>query len=74
MTPNNKQVKVYYDPKAKKLTVWFGGEQDDYIAEPTGKDFLLLKDKSGEIIGINKLNYVVPEKERLLFAFEIVSV
>ena len=67
------QVKVFYDQTGNTLTVWFGNPQDEYVAEETGDEVILMKDKSGRVIGFEKLNFSVPAPEQLRFAFEAVS-
>ena len=54
------QVKVYYDQTGNTLTVWFGNSKDEYVAEETGDEIVLMKDKSGQVIGFEKLNFLVP--------------
>ncbi len=51
------QVKLYYDKVGNTLTVWFGDSQDEYICEETGNEVVLMKNKSGQVIGFEKLNY-----------------
>jgi uncharacterized protein YuzE len=67
------QVKVYYDQVGNTLTVWFGDPHDEYVAEETGEEIILMKDKSGAVIGFEKLNYVIPQPARLQVAFETVA-
>jgi uncharacterized protein YuzE len=67
------QVKVYYDQVGNTLTVWFGNSQDEYVAEETGDEIVLMKDKSGQVIGFEKLNFLVPHPEHLQVAFETVA-
>ena len=67
------QVKVYYDQAGNTLTVWFGNPQDEYIAEETGDEIILMKDKSGQVIGFEKLNYSIPKPAHLNIAFETVA-
>jgi len=67
------QVKVYYDQEGNTLTVWFGNPADEYIAEETGEEVILMKDKTGSVIGFEKLNFRVPESTRLNVAFETVT-
>lgn len=52
------EVKVYYDRTGNTLTVWFGNPQDEYICEETGDEVVLMKDKSGRVIGFEKLNFL----------------
>jgi len=53
-------VKVYYDPIGETLTVWFGNPDDEYICEETREEVILMKDRAGNVIGFEKLNYRLP--------------
>ncbi|MCX7839707.1 MAG: DUF2283 domain-containing protein [Anaerolineae bacterium] len=66
------QVKVYYDQAGKTLTVWFGDPQDEYVCEETGDEVILMKDKSGRVIGFEKLNYSISQPAHFQVAFETV--
>ncbi|MBT3605312.1 MAG: DUF2283 domain-containing protein [Candidatus Latescibacteria bacterium] len=68
------QVKVYYDKVGNTLTVWFGDSQNEYVCEETGDEIILMKDKSGEVIGFEKLNYSLTGAESLNVAFEALAV
>ena len=68
------QVKVFYDQAGNTLTVWFGNPQEEYICEETGEEVILMKDKSGQVIGFEKLNFSVSKPEPLRVAFETVTV
>lgn len=52
------KVKVYYDREGNTLTVWFGDSTEEYICEETGDEVILMKDKSGNVLGFEKLNYM----------------
>ena len=67
------QVKVYYDQAVNSLTVWFGNPKDEYVCEETGDEVILMKDKSGQVIGFEKLNFLVPKPSHLQVAFETVA-
>ena len=67
------QVKVYFDQVGNTLTVWFSDPQDEYICEETGEEVILMKDKDGQVIGFEKLNYVLPKSERMHVAFETMT-
>jgi len=67
------QVKVFYDRAGSTLTVWFGDPQKEYICEETGDEVILMKDRTGRVIGFEKLNFSVPAPEQLRVAFETVS-
>ena len=64
------QVKVYYDREGNTLTVWFGNPQDEAVCEETGDEVILMKDKSGRVIGFEKLNFSAAKAESLRVAFE----
>jgi uncharacterized protein YuzE len=64
------EVKVYYDTVGNTLTVWFGNPQDEYICEETGDEVILMKDNQGQVIGFEKLNYILPSATNLKVSFE----
>ena len=64
------EVKVLYDREGKTLTVWFTEARDEYVCEETGDEVVLIKDKSGRVIGFEKLNFSVAEQENLRVALE----
>ena len=68
------QVKLFYDREGNTLTVWFDNPQDEYICEETGDEVVLMKDKSGRVIGFEKLNYSISKSEQLRVAFETFAV
>lgn len=67
------EVKVYYDHEGNTLTVWFGDPQEEYIAEETGAEVVLMKDKQGKVIGFEKLNFSNLDVSPLRVAFETVA-
>ena len=67
------QVKVFYDPEGNTLTVWFGNPDDESVCEETGEEVILMKDKSGKVIGFEKLNFSIPKPASLRVAFETVA-
>ena len=68
------QVKVFYDKEGNTLTVWFSDPKEEYVCEETGEEVVLIKDKSGRVIGFEKLNYSLSEAEKLHIAFETIAV
>lgn len=50
-------VKIYYDEAGKTLTVWFDDPEQEYVAEETEEEIILIKDRSGQVIGFERLNY-----------------
>ncbi len=67
------EIKVIHDQHGNTLTVWFGNPQDEVVAEETGDEVILMKDKDGNVIGFEKLNYVLPASTRLNVVFETVA-
>jgi len=55
------------------LTVWFGDPNEEYICEETGDEVILMKNKSGVVIGFEKLNYSLQESANLRFFFETLA-
>ena len=67
------QVKVYYDRTGQTLTVWFDDPQEEYVCEETGEEVILMKDKTGKVIGFEKLHFSLPQQEQLQVAFESID-
>ena len=67
------QVKVFYDEIGNTLTVWFGEPQEEHTCEETGDEVILMKNKSGKVIGFEKLNFVPARPKHLQVAFETVA-
>lgn len=68
------QVKVYYDREGNTLTVWFDDPANEYVAEETGEEIVLMKDKDGKVIGFEKLNFTAQTVDAMKVAFETVTV
>lgn len=66
-------VKVYYDRMGNTLTVWFDDPAKEHEAEETGDEVILMKDKWDNVIGFEKLNFVVNQPEPVRIAFETVA-
>ena len=66
-------VKVYHDKVGNTLTVWFGEPTAEYICEETAAEVILMKDRAGQVIGFEKLNYSVSDPENVQFSFETVT-
>ena len=67
------QVKVFYDETGNTLTVWFGNPQEEHVCEETGEEVVLMKDKTGKVIGFERLNFVIAKPKHLQVAFETVA-
>jgi hypothetical protein len=57
------KVRVYYDRTGNTLTVWFDNPQQEYICEEVGDDVVLMKDRAGRVIGLERLNYLSREQQ-----------
>jgi len=64
------EVKVFYDRTGNSLTVWFGNPEDEFEAEETGDEVILMKDKRGRVIGVEKLNFQPSQDDLMRMAFE----
>jgi hypothetical protein len=67
------EVKVYFDRIGNTLTVWFGDPQEEHVCEETGEEVILMKDKNGRVIGFERLNYTIGERESLKIALETLN-
>ncbi|WP_417914741.1 DUF2283 domain-containing protein [Candidatus Electronema sp. JM] len=43
------------------------------MAEETGEEVILMKDREGRVIGFEKLNFKTAESERVQVAFEVLA-
>jgi hypothetical protein len=64
---------VFYDRISNTLNAWFGDPQDEYIAEETGDEVILMKDRDCRVIGFEKLNFTAATLGQLRISFETVS-
>lgn len=64
------QVKVFHDRVGNTLTVWFGDPEAEVEVEETGDEVVLIKDKNGQVIGFEKLNFLSISTEPIRVAFE----
>ena len=68
------KIKVYYDREGNTLTVWFGDPIDEYLCEETGDEVILMKDKTGRVLGFEKLNYLAETATDRNIVFETAMV
>jgi hypothetical protein len=64
------EASVLYDCEGQTLTVWFSDRRQEYVCEEAGDEVVLMKDSTGRVIGFEKLNFSVPETDRLRVAVE----
>jgi Protein of unknown function (DUF2283) len=67
------QVKIVHDRTGNTLTVWFRNPQEECVCEETGEEVILMKDRTGRVIGFEKLNFSESTLDQLQISFEIVS-
>lgn len=53
-----KAIKIHYDSFGNTLNVWFDNPEKEFISEETGDEVILNKDKKGNVIGFEKLNFL----------------
>ena len=51
-------MKIHYDRKGNTLNVWFDDPKKEHMCEETGEEVILVKDRSGKVIGFEKLNFL----------------
>lgn len=51
-----KPIKLTFDRAGNTLNVWFDDPSKEYVAEETSDEVVLIKDKSGRLIGFEVLN------------------
>lgn len=67
------KVKVFHDRLGNTLVVWFGEPQDEYEVEETGDEVILMKDKTGRVIGFEKLNFNYDNSDMTQVNFETIT-
>ncbi len=50
-------VKIYCDAVGNTLTIWFGDPADEDVSTQVEDGLIVMKDKSGRPIGIEKLSF-----------------
>ena len=58
-------LKVYYDADGKTLTVWFDDPINEFVAEETGEEVIIIKDRNNKVIGFERLNFVLESGQTL---------
>ncbi len=66
------QVKVFYDATGNTLTVWFGNPADEDVSTMVEDDLIVMKDKAGRVIGIEKL-FFAAQPGTLRVQFETIA-
>ena len=68
------EVKLYYDRLGSTLIVWFDDPQKEAICEEFDEDTVLMKDKDGRVIGVERMNFRTVDSKPLRWAFEEAAV
>ena len=55
------KIKIYYDKKGHTISLWFDDPKKEVISEEVGDGTIISKDKSGRVIGFEKLYVELPE-------------
>ena len=56
-------IKIYYDAEGQTMTVWFDDPEKEHVAEETGDEVILIKDKEGRVIGFERLHVTLDARE-----------
>ena len=68
------RVKVYHDRQGNTLTVWLDDPQKEDVCEETGDGVILMKDRTGRVIGFEKLGFLAEGENPLEVGFESIGV
>ncbi len=55
---------VYFDRQGNTLSVWFDDPKKESACEETDDDIVLVKDRSGRVIGFERLNFLSPKQHQ----------
>jgi uncharacterized protein YuzE len=58
------KLRVYYDRKGNTLSVWFADPRKEHVCEEADDDVVLVKDRRGQIIGLERLNVLSPKQQK----------
>lgn len=61
------KLKIFYDVKGRTLSVWFDDPKKELVSEEVGDGIILSKDKTGEVIGFEKLYVKLPRRKNSKF-------
>jgi len=50
-------VTLFHDREGQTLTVWFGDQSQEFTCEETGRDVVLIKNRAGQVIGLERLHF-----------------
>jgi hypothetical protein len=64
------EINVFYDREGKTLTVWFAERRQEYVCEEASDGVVLMKDRDGRVIGLEKRYFSVPDSDSLRVVLE----
>ena len=66
---------IVFNKEANTVDIWFDDPKKEAKAEETGQEIILKRDKQGNIIGIEKINFLKAEMQKKMPAkmpFEVI--
>ncbi len=60
------EVRAVHDREGQTLTVWFSDPSAAFVCEEAGRGIVLIKARSGQVIGVENLHFSVPTLDSLL--------
>jgi uncharacterized protein YuzE len=58
------KLRVYFDRKGNTLSVWFTDPKKESVCEEADDDVVLVKDRRGQVIGFERLNYLSAKQRK----------
>jgi uncharacterized protein YuzE len=65
------KLRVYFDRKGNTLSVWFSDPKKEYVCEEADNDVVLVKDRRGQVIGFERLNFLSPKQQKDEMSFPV---
>lgn len=67
------KIKVIHDTVGHTLTVWLDDPALEHVCEETNEEVILMKDKAGHVIGLEKLLYIPSNSQKILAVETVVQ-
>jgi Protein of unknown function (DUF2283) len=58
------KLRIYHDREGNSLTVWFNDPKKEFVCEESDDDLILVKDRRGRVIGLERLNYLTVKQRK----------
>lgn len=68
------KIAISFDRKGNTLDIWFDKPNKEFTCEETGEEIILKKDKNGNVIGIEILNFLPKPEEKLEIVQKIIPI